>query len=83
MKLATKAVDPRSVARSAQIELRKAQELLRALQWTYPPADAIKDARLYQGAWFGPKRCPICFVDWNRDEIHDSGCALGAALRRV
>ena len=81
MKLATKAVDPRTVARAAQIQLRKAQEVLEGIQWSYPPADAVKHAGVDKGSWYGPARCPVCFAEWNREEIHTQTCRLAEAIR--
>ena len=77
MKLAEKAIDPRNVARTAQIELRKARRLLQAIEFCYPPRDGLRDARREPGSWTGPARCPVCFAEWTIDRKHATNCRLG------
>lgn len=54
--------------------------VLRDIQWSYPPSDAIKDARADKGSWFGPKRCPACFAEWNLRGVHVTDCPVAYAL---
>jgi hypothetical protein len=53
--------------------------VLSEIEWSYPPADGIRNAR--DGGWQGAKRCPICFAEWNLARHHEDGCRLSEALK--
>jgi hypothetical protein len=63
-----------------QIELRKAEKLLRAVEWSYPPIDALAGMG---ASWTRAKRCPVCFAEWNLAGKHEPDCELGAIIHRV
>jgi hypothetical protein len=50
-------------------------DVLKSLEWGYPPADAIDPK------WGnGPARCPSCFMEWSLNGDHMPSCALKRAV---